>query len=80
MFRLLLVAAAAVTTALAQDFVNATGLVCPFHRDFPDINHVSSPGASVNSTGSVAFSFRNQDPWYLSVLGIYLQLASNRHH
>ena len=76
MFRYFLIAATTLTPALAQG-INATDLTCPFTRGTPSIADVSSPGASVNSTGSVGFSFRDQDPWYLSVLGM-IPLTSPR--
>ncbi|KAF3053398.1 hypothetical protein E8E11_000446 [Didymella keratinophila] len=66
MFKYFLPAATTLTPRLAQG-INATDFACLFTQGSPSIADVSSPGASVNSTGSVAFSFRDQDPWYLSV-------------
>jgi hypothetical protein len=76
MSRYFLIAASTLTPVLAQG-INATDLTCPFTRGTPSIAEVSSPGASVNSTGSVGFSFRDQDPWYLSVLGM-IPLTSSK--
>jgi hypothetical protein len=76
MFEYFLLAATTLTPVLAQG-MNATDFTCPFNRGTPSIADVSSPGASVNSTGSVGFSFRDRDPWYLSVLGM-IHLTSSR--
>jgi hypothetical protein len=73
MFKYFVLAASTLTSVLAQ--ANGTLSTCPFDVALPSISQISSPGVSVNSTGSVAFSFSGQwfadeDPWYLSVLGI----------